>query len=156
MNCTIISSKAELQLECKNENEQPYHGIKLELYQIIMQLYQKGYDTFYVNGEYGIPLWTAEIICRLKSSYDITLNIAIPYEEQSTNWVEEFRDRYYQIQLLADSVTLVNTQYASECYQEADEYMIQNSDLLYVFGTKQDCLDTVDMAKELGIKVLYV
>jgi len=44
MTCTIISSKAELQLECKNENEQPYHGIKLELYQIIMQLYQKRYD----------------------------------------------------------------------------------------------------------------
>lgn len=44
MTCTIISSKTELRLECKNENEQPYHGIKLELYQIIMQLYQKGYD----------------------------------------------------------------------------------------------------------------
>lgn len=54
MTCTIISSKAELQLECKNENEPPYHGIKLELYQTIMQLFQKGYDTFYVNGEYGI------------------------------------------------------------------------------------------------------
>lgn len=155
MTCTIISNRAELQLECKNENEMPYCGIKFELYQIIMQLYQNGYDTFYVNAEYGIPLWTAEIICRLKSSHDITLNIAIPHEEQSTNWIEEFRDRYFQVQLLADSVTFVNTQYSSECYQEADEYMLQNSDLLYVFGRKQDCPDTVDAAKELKVEILY-
>ncbi len=156
MTCTIISSKAELQLECKNENEPPYHGIKLELYQTIMQLYQKGYDTFYVNGEYGIPLWAAEIICQLKSFQDITLHIAIPYEKQSTNWIEEFRDRYFQIQSLADSVTFVNTQYFPECYQKADEYMLQNSDLLYLFGTKQDCLETVDTAKKLGIEIVYV
>lgn len=30
MTCTIISNRAELQLECKNENEMPYCGIKLE------------------------------------------------------------------------------------------------------------------------------
>ena len=57
--------------------------------------------------------------------------------------------------MLADSVTFVNTQYSSECYQETDEYMLQNSDLLYVFGRKQDCPDTVDAAKELKVEILY-
>lgn len=27
MTCTIISNRAELQLECKNENEMPYCGV---------------------------------------------------------------------------------------------------------------------------------
>lgn len=156
MTCIIISNRAELRLECKNENEPPYHGIKLELYQIIMQLYQQSYDTFYVNAEYGIPLWAAEIICKLKQSYDIALHIAIPYEEQSTNWVEEFRDRYFQVLLFADDSKYVNTHYSPDCNQEADDYMIQNSDLLYVFGTKQDCQDAVGTAKELGVEIHYV
>lgn len=155
MTCTIISNRAELRLECKNENEPPYPGIKLELYQIIMQLYQQGYDTFYVNAEYGIPLWAAEIICKLKQSYDIALHIAIPYEEQSTNWVEEFRDRYFRILSLADNSAYVNTHYSPECYEEADEYMLQNSDLLYVFGCKGDCQQAADSAKELGIEIHY-
>lgn len=156
MTCTIISNRAELQLECKNEHEPPYGTIKFELYQIIMSLFTQGYDTFYLNCEYGIPLWAAEIICALKANHNIKLHIAVPYEEQSTNWVEEHRDRYFKVHGLADSVTIVNTQYHSDCYYEADTFMLENSDLLYVFGNSANTLESVRTAKELGVDILYV
>lgn len=38
-------------------------------------MYCNGYDTFQVNCEYGIPLWTAEIITALKMYNSIFLDI---------------------------------------------------------------------------------
>lgn len=83
MTCTIISAGEELLLDNKNEHEPPYPMIKEKLRELIWELYCKGYHCFYVNCEYGVPLWTAEIIAALKMYNDITLNIVLPYEEQS-------------------------------------------------------------------------
>lgn len=156
MTCTIISNGAELQLACKNENEPPYQNMKFELFQIISMLYARGYDTFYLNCEYGIPLWSAEIICSLKETHPVSLHIVVPYEEQTTNWTEEQRNRYYHIHAQADSVSLINTQYHPACYQEADSFMIGHSDLLYVFGKPEECLEAVNIARNAGVTIEFV
>lgn len=80
MNCTIVTTGEELLLECKNENEKPYPAIKVRLRNAIWELYCKGVDSFYLNCEYGVPLWAAEIICALKMYNDIELHIVMPYE----------------------------------------------------------------------------
>ena len=98
MTCTIISTGEELNLICKNENELPYPEIKAKLREKIWELYCKGYDSFWINCEYGVPLWCGEIITALAMYNDIELNIAMPYEEQSTNWVEGHRERFFGFQ----------------------------------------------------------
>lgn len=137
MTCTIISTGEELNLICKNEKEPPYPEIKTKLLEKIWELYCRGYDRFWVNCEYGVPLWCAEIISALRMYNDIELHIAMPYEEQSTNWVEEFRDRFFDLHARADSVKIVSEQYDEECYNRADEYMMDNSDLLLVVGKNE-------------------
>ena len=134
MTCTIISTGEELNLVCKNEKEPPYPEIKAKLREKIWELYRRGYDRFWVNCEYGVPLWCAEIISALRMYNDIKLHIAMPYEEQSTNWVEEFRDRFFELHARADSVEIVSDQYDEKCYNWADEHMIDDSDLLLVIG----------------------
>ena len=94
MTCTIISIGEELNFRCKNENEPPYPEIKAKLREKIWGLYCNGYDRFWINCEYGVPLWCGEIITALAMYNDIKLSIAMPYEEQSTNWVEEHRERF--------------------------------------------------------------
>lgn len=82
MICTIISDGSELDRNCRNEKEKPYPEIKGRLRETIWKLFCEGYTEFYVNCEYGIPLWTAEIITALKLYNDIVLNIVVPFEEQ--------------------------------------------------------------------------
>lgn len=156
MTCTILSSGAELELTCQNEHEEYYQTIKAELYMVLQSLYQEGYDKFWLTCERGIPLWAAELLCLMKAQCDVQLHIAVPYEEQTTNWNEELRDRYFKIHEWADSATLVNTQWHEACMQEAERYMLQRSDLLYVFGSATDQLHAVKTAEEIGVEVRFV
>lgn len=134
MTCTIVSTGEELNLACKNEKEPPYPKIKEKLFEKIWELYCQGYDRFWVNCEYGVPLWCAEIIVALRMYNDIELNIAMPYEEQATNWVEEIRERFFRLHAEADHVELISNHYTDDCYDIADEYMIDDSDLLLIIG----------------------
>ena len=155
MNCTIVTSGEELLLKCKNENEMPYIKIKQKLRETIWNLYCEGYDKFYLNCEYGVPLWAAEIICSLKMYNDIELNITIPYENQCVNWYEEHRDRYYNAHFQSDNVYMISTQYSEDCYDKADRYMIERSELLFIFGKYGSNLYSVDYAEKIDVEVRY-
>lgn len=99
-----------------------------------------------------MPLWCGEIITALAMYNDIELNIAMPYEEQSTNWVEEHRDRFFRLHADSDNVEIISHHYTDDCYELADEHMIDDSDLLLVVGTHTDCYGA-SYAKKNGIKV---
>ena len=155
MTCTIISNGFEKYLICKNEYEKPYPEMKRILRETIWDAYCNGYTDFYVNCEYGIPLWAAEIVCALKLYNTINLHIVTPYEEQATNWTEEQRDRYYSIFGKSDSDVMVCTRYQEDCYYIADETMIDKSDLVLVFGTNKVCYAEM-YAKNMGVEVKRV
>ena len=155
MTCTIISTGEELNLICKNENEPPYPEIKAKLREKIWDLYCKEYDTFWLNCEYGVPLWCGEIITALAMYNDIELNIAMPYEEQSTNWVEEHRDRFFAVHADSDHVELISNQYTEDCYELADEHMIDESDLVIIFGSPDQNNSLRKYAESTGVKVEY-
>ena len=155
MTCTIISTGEELNLICKNENEPPYPGIKAKLREKIWNLYCKGYDSFWLNCEYGVPLWCGEIITALAMYNDIELNIAMPYEEQSTNWVEEHRDRFFAVHADSDNVEQISNQYTEDCYELADEHMIDESDLVVIVGSPDQNNSLRKYAESIGVKVEY-
>ncbi len=152
MTCAIISTGFENQLPCKNENEKPYPEIKRILRETIWGAYCNGYTDFYVNCEYGIPLWAAEIVCALKLYNTIKLHIIIPCEEQTTNWTEDQRDRYYDVHLKADSVVFADKQWKENCYHEADEMIINESDVVLILGADETCYAEI-YAKRMEIPV---
>lgn len=151
MTCTIVTNGEELYLKCKNEHEKPCLTIKAKLLHTVWSLYCEGYDVFYLNCEYGIPLWAAEIICALKMYNPVKLNIVTPYEEQSVNWCEEYRERYFKVHFHADSVHMTKKQFSNECYNKADCYMIDRSDMLFVFGRNN--LHSMGYARSQGVDI---
>ena len=155
MTCIIVSDGSELLHQCKNEKEKPYPEIKRRLREIIWELYSSGYDSFFLNCEYGIPLWAAETICAMKMYNDIKLNIVIPYEEQASNWCDEHRDRYFNVHSKADSVIMADKHYCDDCYDRADDIMIAESDLLTVFGKKGNGLYAESCARKKNIEIMY-
>lgn len=155
MRCTIVSNRKELALKCKNECEKPYAEIKKALLEKIRSLFLRGYDEFYVNCEYGIPLWAAETICSLQIYNDIYLYIVAPYEEQTTNWSEEHRNRYFSVHSKSDSVEFAEIQYTEDSYDIADEKMIDGSNLLLVYGSEKDNIYAVQYAKKVNCKTEF-
>ncbi|MDE5754239.1 MAG: DUF1273 domain-containing protein [Oscillospiraceae bacterium] len=155
MTCTILSSGDEFRTLCRNESEKPFSTIKAKVWETVWDLYCRGYDSFYVNCDYGTPMWAAEFILNLKAGNEVKLHIMIPYEEQSTDWPEEIRDRYFAIHEKADSVTLAHTQYDLFCYQDTDEKMIDESNLLLIFGGENGAPFAEEYAKKKDIPIEY-
>lgn len=156
MFCTILSDQSEKNWECKNEHETPYMILKNSMMEVIWTLYQQGYTDFLVNCEQGIPLWAAEIISALKMYNPIHLHIVIPFEEQSTNWSEDWRDRYFAVHEKADKVTIFSNRYYAECYSDAEKFMIDQSDRLIVFSTTLDDLQATDYAMDKGVLIQHI
>ena len=127
MTCAIIAESL-VNMGLINEYEPPYNQIKEKLRDTIWGLYCEGYNEFWVNCEYGVPLWAAEIIIALKMYNDIKLHIAMPYEEQATKWAEDYRDRFFTVHENADTVKIISTHYTEDCYEKAERYMIDASD----------------------------
>ena len=119
MVCTIVSDKLEVNFIYKKHTQ----DIKKKITEMVWKMYCKGYDTFQVNCEYGIPLWTAEIITALK---------------MYNAWSEDKRNRYYECHKNADSVAIVNTHYSKECYKITEEIMISKSDIVISFGFSEN------------------
>ena len=155
MICTILSPGDEFRTLCRNESEKPFVTIKAQVWETVWNLYCRGYDNFYVNCDYGTPMWAAEFILNLKAGNEVKLHIMIPYEEQTTDWPEEIRDRYFAIHEKADSVTLAHTQYDPFCYQDTNEKMINKSDLLLVFGSENGAPFAEEYAKKKGVPIEY-
>ena len=156
MICTIISSGREAAIKCRSETSEPYTAIKKKLRDIIIQSYCEGYDEFFVNCEYGIPLWTAEIICEMKKSVGIKLRVVAPHEEHCRGWNDERRDRYYAVQVQADSFEYACYDYAENCYDIADELMLEKSDRLIIFGKRNDKPYSAEYAKRRKIPTRFI
>lgn len=157
MTCTIISNREELKIKCENEREQPYKQIKMKLHSVLRNMILEGCCEFYVNSERGIPLFAAEDLCSLKrNNPDIRVNIVIPYENQAKNWSEDMRDRYFSVHEKADSVKIAETRYSEDSYDIADEIMLNDSDLLLVFGSPSDRLYAVEYAEKNNVRVGFV
>ena len=79
----------------------------------------------------------------------------MPYEEQSTNWTEEHRDRFFTVHKESDHVKLISHKYTDNCYDIADESMIDDSDLVLVVGADTNCYGA-SYAKRNGKNIVII
>jgi len=82
----------------------------------------------------GIPLWVAEVVLSLRKYNPVRLNIAMPFENQSALWSDEWRERFYTVHEQADSIIMLTSKFYKGCYFDCDRYMIDNSDMLLWAG----------------------
>jgi uncharacterized phage-like protein YoqJ len=116
--------------------------------------------THFITGmALGIDLICAEIVIGLKEKYPfITLESAIPYEEQAANWTDNQRDRYYRIAELCDKETLLQHHYDKWCFQNRNRYMVDSSEFIIAVwnGEKSGTANTVKYAKSKNKKIIII
>lgn len=120
----------------------------------ILDLIDKGVDTFIFGGAIGIDQMAFAVTNKLKKEkgLDVTLVVAAPFKNQFVKWGKEDRDRYFSQLNETDVVIycdeLPGTKYFCELsglgnyhpikMQKRNEYMVDNSDYVVAVwdGTK--------------------
>ena len=93
-----------------DEEDEGCAALKLILMNRITRLRGEGCTRFAVSMDCGVGLYTAEILQGLKEVDDALETICyVPYEEQSTKWTPELRDRYFNA--LAACTEVINAAY---------------------------------------------
>ena len=78
-----------------------------------------------------MDMFAAEAVLNLRKELPwITLEIVVPYEEQSSKWNDEYKRRYEKILSDADKVTLISREYTKGCLFKRNRYMVDHADLL--------------------------
>ena len=89
----------------------------------------------------------------------ITLEAAIPCEEQAARWRERDRSRYFRLMEQCDFETMVQHRYTSGCMQRRDRYMVDHAGLLiaaYDGMTLGGTMYTLTYAMRQGLETLIL
>ena len=93
-----------------------------------------GYDYFISGGAIGVDTDFAEMVLHFKKLYPhITLEIAVPCENQDLKWNDTDKAKYQKILKCADVVTVLSKKYNRFCMQKRNQYMVDKSDFAIAF-----------------------
>ena len=126
---------------------------------IKLAITEYGITNFISGMALGADLDFAEIVLKLKSEYDITLECAIPCRNQTLKWKDTDIERYESILSRADEVNILSERYDPECMLKRNRYMVDKSELVIaVFNGKQrgGTFYTINYAKRRGVKTLIL
>ena len=111
-----------------NESDPRCADLKARLGAALETAYADGYRHFLCGMALGCDLYFCEAVLDLRDRYgDVTVEAAVPCEEQSARWRERDRNRYVALLERCDYETLVQHHYTAGCMQRRDRYMVDRS-----------------------------
>lgn len=143
-------------------NEQDPQCIKLRMviWNLMNKLIKENLVTHFISGmALGIDQMCAEMVIALRDKNpEVTLECAIPCEEQAVKWTEPQRDRYFWIAERCDKETLVQHHYDKDCMQKRNRYMVDSSEIVIAVwnGKPSGTGNTVRYAQEKGKTILVI
>ncbi|MDD3194145.1 MAG: SLOG family protein [Oscillospiraceae bacterium] len=135
-------------------NEQDPRCVRLKalLREEIRRLITENGVTHFISGmAVGTDLMAAQTVLELKREYPhITLESAIPHENQADRWTAEQRETYYDIARQCDTETMLQRAYSPDCFQKRNQYMISRSAFVIAVwnGAPSGTGQTVMLARE--------
>jgi uncharacterized phage-like protein YoqJ len=121
--------------------------------QIRRLIREEGVTGFLTGMDRGVELCAAELVLEQKEQYpDITLECAIPWEDQAAHWTESWRDRYFAVAAQCDREIMLQTHYTPDCMRRRDRYLIRHSSILLALwdGQPYGVGTVVRYAKNMG------
>lgn len=130
--------------------------LRTDIVAAILDAYANGYRHFISGMSTGFDLWAAECVLSLRTSYEISLVCAIPFEEQAKHFSPEWKRRYNNALLRADQVFILSPTYHHGCYAARNQYMVDHATRLicYHHGTPGGTAQTVRFASQAGLSIV--
>lgn len=136
----------------------------------ILELLEKGYEHFICGGALGVDQIAFEVLCSLRDTgCNISIEIAIPFKNQTGNWMQSSKDLYNSQLTRADKLTFVdeiynyNKNFEIGVYHPAkmemrNRYMVDNSDIVIAVhdGTKGGTYNCISYAKKMNKEIILI
>jgi len=104
----------------------------------VIRLIKSGVKDFISGGAIGYDILCANLIIELKKTNpDIKLHLALPCKEQDKYWSDEEKKNYNKLLQSADKIIYVSEQYFKGCMHRRNRYMVDNSEYVISYCTKQ-------------------
>lgn len=132
-------------------------ALKQRLAMAVEEAYGRGMRHFICGMARGSDFYFCEVVLALrKARPDVSVEAAIPCEEQAAGWGEEDRDRYFRLVEQCDYETMVQHRYDKGCMLRRNRYMVDRSSLLIaVFdGLLGGTMYTVSYAMKKGLEIV--
>ena len=142
-----------------NESDERCLFLKARLYEAAEMVYLGGRRHFLCGMALGADAYFCETIIKLREKYpDITLEAAVPCEEQAAKWPEAAKRRYADLLSQCDYETYVSRHFTPDCMTKRNRYMVDNATVLIaVFdGRFGGTMHTVNYAGASGIEIILI
>lgn len=157
LTCTFTGHRPEKLPWGNDETDERCVALKTTIYQAVESAYDMGFRHFICGMARGCDLYFYDAVAALRSLHsDVTLEAAIPYPAQCSNWPDEDAVRWKDAVDSCDKLTATSEHYHNKCFFLRNKYMVDNSDLLISVydGTGGGTGNTVRYAKSLGTKIM--
>lgn len=140
-----------------NENDVRCIELKKRISDTIHSLYESGIRHFICGMATGCDTYFCEAVLELREQHeDVTLEAAIPCEEQSSKWSTAQKARYDRLSLECDYQTVIQHSYSPECYIRRNHYMVDNAAVLVAAydGKPGGTQSTILYAIRQGVEII--
>lgn len=141
----------------ENESDERCFDLKVRIAAALEDAYQKGFRHFICGMALGCDVYFCEAVFALRAACgDVTVEAAIPCEEQAARWSERERDRYFAMVKACDYETMVQHHYDKGCMLRRNRYMVDRSSMLIAAydGMLGGTMYTLSYAMKKGLEVV--
>ncbi len=142
-----------------NETDPRCTALKEQLAACLEGIYASGFRHFICGMAIGCDTYFAEAVLALKSRHgDVTLEAAIPCDDQAARWNRKQQERYDELLKQCDERTYVSHAYSPNCMMKRNEYMIDRSSVLLACfnGQSSGTMKTILYAERNGIRTIIL
>ena len=142
-----------------NESDTRCIQLKAQLAAALEDAYHKGMRHFICGMALGADTYFCEAALTLRQQHpDVTIEAALPCEEQAAHWAEQDRHRYYSLIEQCDYETMVQRLYDRQCMYRRDRYMVDRSAMVIAVygGILGGTMYTLSYAMKKGLETVLI
>jgi len=142
-----------------NEEDGRCLALKEKLADVVAALYGAGIRRFICGMALGCDTYFCEAALSLREEHeDVTVEAAVPCEDQAERWPKADRERYYRLSSQCDLETPIAREYTPDCMARRNRYMIEQSSVLVAVydGRPGGTMQTVNMARKQGLEIIEI
>lgn len=142
-----------------NEADPRCTALKQRLFDTVEAVYRCGVTHFICGMARGCDTFFCEAVIELRNEHpEISLEAAIPCEEQAEGWTDAEKKRYDRLVSSCDYITLISHSYTPTCMEKRNHYMVDHASVLIAVydGSRGGTMSTMLYALRQGLEIIEI